>query len=190
MQTLSRSAPCGDKDTFSEVPFQALGTCHEEIAAMLEQMSELADEVEHARWQEGLKDRARAAHLFFSSHAIDHHLDEERHVFPALISAGKPEWIALVRKLQLDHALLEARWMRLGPLLHLMARGYRPSTANLMAQIRGFVELYREHMAQEDALAYPSARHLLNAEAVCTMNAEMAHRRVKATPESDDDRWE
>jgi hemerythrin-like domain-containing protein len=71
-----------------------------------------------------------------------------------------------------------------------MVRGYRPSALRLQEEMRMFIELYRRHMDLEDSQAYPCARHMLNAEAVCTMNQEMAHRRVKdVADEHDDERW-
>ncbi len=52
------------------------------------------------------------------------------------------------------------------------------------------VQLYRQHMALEDSFAYPLARQQLNADAVCTMNREMAHRRVRdEAAEDQDDGW-
>ncbi|MBA4109229.1 MAG: hypothetical protein C0487_06510 [Leptothrix sp. (in: Bacteria)] len=190
MHTLSRSASSLNEPNFAEVPFKTLSVCHADIAMMLDEMNELADLLGRERLSGVMMEKARAAHLFFSGHAIEHHLDEERHVFPALLAAGKPEWIGMVRKLQLDHALLEARWMKLGPLLHLLARGYYSQPERLQDELRIFVEIYRQHMALEDSFAYPCARQQLNVEAVCTMNREMAHRRVKDEAADDqDDGW-
>lgn len=187
MKTLLRSLSSSKQPNFVEVPFKTLAGCHDDIAIMLDRMNELADLLGREPVNDGMREMARAAHLFFSGHAIEHHLDEERHVFPALLAAGKPEWISMVRKLQLDHALLEARWMKLGPLLHLLARGYHSPPKRLQDELHIFVELYRQHMALEDSFAYPLARQQLNAEAVCTMNREMAHRRVKNDSADDQD---
>lgn len=177
-------------NTFAEVPFKTLDTCHEDIALMLDEMRELAAQLERASTNETLQQKARTIHLFFSGHAIEHHLDEERHVFPALLEAGQPELVGIVRKLQRHHALLEARWAALGPQLYLVARGYAVQCAQLREEMRMFVDLYGHHMTLEDTLVYPLARGLLNATAVCAMNQEMARRRLKADAgESDDDEW-
>lgn len=190
MHALSRISFGPKKSNFAEVPFKMLAVCHDDIAVMLEVMNELADQLGREPLHDGMREKARSAHLFFSGYAIEHHLDEERHVFPALLAAGKPEWLGMVRKLQLDHALLEARWMKLGPLLHMLARGYPSQPQRLQDELRIFVELYRQHMALEDAFAYPLARQQLNTDAVCTMNRDMAHRRVKdEAAEDQDDGW-
>ena len=164
--------------TFAEVPFRTLDACHEEIAAMLDRMSEMACRLQNRFPDDALQEQARTTHLFFSGHAIEHHLDEERHVFPALMATGNPQWIAIVRQLKLEHARLESHWTELGLMLHLVARGYRPDPQLLARKIASFVELYRQHIALEDSIAYPGARALLDEQEVRNMNLEMAHRRV------------
>jgi len=190
VQALTQNTSCEEATAnFAQVPFKALDTCHEDIAAMLDEMSALADQLDGEPQSDILEAKARDAHLFFASHAIEHHLDEERHVFPALLESGRPDWIAVVRKLQQDHALIEARWVDLGPQLHLFARGYRVPCERLQAHLRAFIALYRAHMTMEDAQVYPCARRLLAVEDVCAMNSEMAHRRVKAPVDDVDDGW-
>lgn len=156
---------------------------------MLDEMDGLAGQLERASSDEALREKARTIHLFFSGHAIEHHLDEERHVFPALLESGGSEWDGMVQKLQRHHALLEKRWTNLGPQLHRVARGYPVPCGPLRQEMRLFVEFYRGHMALEDAEIYPLARGLLDAGAVCAMNQDMARRRIRGPEGEFDDEW-
>jgi hypothetical protein len=135
-------------------PFSALNDCHCEIQARLLDLRALA-----SRLQEGgevsdpIMAAARQAHLFFTTKALVHHVDEERRVFPFLLESGSESVKASVEALRHDHALLKQLWLQIAPLLDAVARGHRwRGMVALPRSLNAFVELYAGHMAAEDEL--------------------------------------
>jgi hemerythrin-like domain-containing protein len=50
------------------------------------------------------------------------------------------------------------------------------------AEVRAFVDLYRDHMRLEEEVAYPAARTVMDAEQLRSAGAEMQSRRRVAGP--------
>lgn len=124
------------------------------LDALEEMLAHLADD--------GADERARqiAAKVcaFFTSAARQHHADEERVIFPALLATGNEELVQHVRRLQQDHGWLETDWIDLSPQLEAVAEGYGGvDMAALRYGIEIFTALYHEHIALEESLVYPAA---------------------------------
>jgi hemerythrin-like domain-containing protein len=98
-------------------------------------------------------------HEFFSTHARQHHADEENQVFPGLLASGNADLVAHVQRLQQDHGWLEEDWIELAPPLEAVSRGDNwYDLAMLKAALPVFRALYVEHIGLEESLIYPEAR--------------------------------
>lgn len=174
----------GDAAKFSSdtaagtAPFDALDACHREVVAALSKLGELARRIQDHGVDESVRKAAHDVHLFFSTAAVDHHLDEERHVFPALLASTDAELVQLTKRLQLDHGWLEEDWLELAPQLEAVARGYNWFDIDeLRHGIEVFTALYHDHVRLEESLIYPEARLRLSGPDLDTMSREMAQRR-------------
>jgi len=139
--------------------FEVLDEAHR---AVIEQLGLLGELIEHLDRQ-GIDAQAgalaRRIIAFFDTHAREHHAEEERRVFPALLADGSPELVQQVRRLQQDHGWLEEDWLALSPQLGAVAAGYNGYDLDLLrAALPVFTALYREHIALEESLIYPEAR--------------------------------
>ena len=124
--------------------------------------------------------RAIAAEIvhFFSTTAREHHEDEERHLFPGLLSAGEPEIVQAVLRLQQDHHWLHIDWMELSPQLEAIAGGQTSYDIDALADgAQVFIALSHDHIALEESCIYPQARARLRAGYRQAMGREMAARR-------------
>ena len=110
---------------------------------------------------------------FFDGSARAHHDEEERVVFPPLLTGSDTMLIAHVRRLQQDHGWLEEDWRQLRPPLAAIAEGrtwFEPEVLRQGCEV--FSALYIEHIALEELLVYPEARKRL------AMEAEAVSRRT------------
>ncbi len=158
--------------------FDALDACHRQTLFTLGKLSALITRLQVV----GVDDqtRALAAEIveFFSTTARQHHVDEERHVFPKLIEGGDAETVQAVQRLQQDHGWLEEDWLELQPHLDAVAAGqswYDVDT--LRAGVEVFEALSHDHIALEESLIYPQARRQLLDSERREMGREMAARR-------------
>lgn len=160
------------------VPFQVLDACHQEVLTKLQAMQDLIRQVEASGMDQPARDLAREIHLFFSTTALNHHLDEERHIFPSLLQSGDAELVQATQRLQQDHGWLEEDWLELAPQLDSLARGYNWFDLDeLRHGIGVFTALYLDHVKLEETLIYPEARRRLTSADLQSMSREMAERR-------------
>lgn len=123
--------------------------------------------------------RARSGELrnWFDTHAREHHLDEEQHVFPALLANA--ETADTARRLRQDHGWLEEDWLEIAPALGAAAEGNLWFDLDVLRHaVEVFAQLYTDHMLLEEGLAFPQARERLPAQAQAAMGVEMARRRA------------
>jgi iron-sulfur cluster repair protein YtfE (RIC family) len=158
--------------------FDVLDACHRQtvfalgkLAALISRLATLGPDGEA---------RAMAAEIVrhFSTTARQHHLDEERHVFPRLSTSADPEIAQAVRRLQQDHGWLEEDWMEISPHLEALARGHAGYDVDVLREAATvFTALSHEHIALEESIIYPQARARVPAGERGEMGREMAARR-------------
>jgi hemerythrin-like domain-containing protein len=174
-------------DGSAQSAFGALDECHRQTLAALDKL-----EIVVARLDAGAVDgetRALAGDVVrhFSTTARQHHLDEERHVFPKLAASGDPAIEQTVMRLRQDHYWLEEDWMTLLPHLDAIACGQSWYDAALLREgSEVFAALARDHIALEETCLYPEARARLRPDEQQQMGREMAARR-RATRSSGQD---
>jgi len=157
--------------------FEVLDACHREILLTLNKLDSLV-----LRLGSGPDAQARAMASeivrFFSNTARQHHEDEERHVFPNLLTSGDPEIVQAVQRLQQDHHWLDADWQELWPQLDAVACGQSWYDLDVLREdVEVFAALLHDHIALEESCIYPQARSRLRASERREMGREMAARR-------------
>lgn len=158
--------------------FDTLDLCHRHTLVALGRLAALVRRLA----DKGHDDEARAmageivAH--FSTTVRAHHEDEERHLFPALVSAGDAATVQTVLRLQQDHDWLEEDWMELSPHLDAVAGGQTWYDLDVLREgAEVFTALLHDHMALEESIVYPQARARLGLGERTDMGREMAARR-------------
>jgi iron-sulfur cluster repair protein YtfE (RIC family) len=157
--------------------FNALDACHRQTFSMLDELSALVTKLEH----DGLdaESRVRAAKIaaFFSTTAREHHEDEERHIFPALVKGAKPEIVQAVLRLQQDHDWLEEGWFEIAPHVQAIAAGRASYDIETMREgVAVLAALYHDHIELEESFIYPEARARMPSDGQREMGREMAVR--------------
>jgi hemerythrin-like domain-containing protein len=155
-----------------EQPFEMLVACHDRVRRSLDLLLRLQAHVARHGADGQAQDAARDVLRYFDLAGPKHHEDEERHVLPRLRAAGQA---ALADRLAADHAEMTRQWAALRPPLQALAAG--EAAALEVAACQAYAALYDDHMAAEEALAFPEAAAGLPREAEAAMGAEMAARR-------------
>lgn len=162
-------------------PMDWLDDCHQRIGVALGELRALVQRVESEGVDEQARQMARSVHDFFSSTARNHHLDEERHVFPRLLQSTDAELVQATLRLSQDHGWLEQDWLELSPVLQSIADGNQGVDVDYLREaVSVFNELYHDHLTLEESLIYPAARRRMDEADMATMGREMAERRAQA----------
>lgn len=145
----------------ADQPLDEFAQCHSGILqhlAELDRLPELLAPAAEAR-------RIAADTLaFFEAAVFEHHLEEERELFPAVLSsatagAERDQVQALVDRLTREHREVEAAWKRLEPDLKAVAKGrdHRLDAEALVV----LVARYKGHARFEEAEFLPLAQRVL-----------------------------
>ena len=161
--------------------FDVLDVCHRQTLIALGRLAALMTRLADRGADDEARVMARLIMQHFSTTSRNHHLDEERHVFPTLLVTGDAETVQAVERLQQDHAWLEEDWMELSPQIDAIAGGQGWVDMDILREgVDVFTALSHEHIALEESLIYPQARAQLGPAARATMGREMLERRRDA----------
>lgn len=145
----------------SPSPLADFSHCHEGIVAQLDTFATLP----------GLVDAARQARqvaidtlAFFRGAVFDHHKEEEKDLFPAVLQhaaagAERTEVQAMVDALTAEHRRIEALWLGLEPQLEKVAKG--AEVAFNAQATQELVDRYRAHARFEEERLLPLAHTIL-----------------------------
>ena len=165
----------------ADQPMEVLDDCHRDIVAQLANLRELLQRVNGLDVDEAAQVMARQAHLYFSTTALQHHLDEELHVFPAVLALHDGRLGLLVVRLQRDHRDMEKRWaavrQALARVAHADAKNRRPFSDVDQADMDAFVTIYKDHIKAEEEQVYPQAKQALSLDQLVVMSRDMVGRR-------------
>jgi len=140
-------------------PFEKLDRMHHRILEVLGQFQQLLDHLDENGADDVARASAAAIHAFFEGNGRVHHVDEERFVFPQLLTGGNAALVETVRRLQQDHGWLEEDWLELAPQIEAIAKGYNWYDLNMLRlALPVFTALYHEHIGLEESLIYPEAK--------------------------------
>ena len=165
-----------------EVPLEMLSACHGRVQHQCETLLRLDTHLQTHGADRPAQEAASAVMRYFDTAARHHHEDEEQDLFPALLESMAGSDAVCLRELTAslcsDHRLLEQRWTALRHRLLQVADGAASTLEH--ADVPGFVQLYEQHIAREDAELLPMAARLLSAAELDRIGVAMRHRRQAA----------
>lgn len=177
MTPTAKSANAGGLDT----PIANFSQCHVGIIGHLDKLGELPALMAPAQRARKLATEMLA---FFDTVILEHHAEEERELFPAvLLSAVRGEERkhvqTMVERLTAEHRQIEAWWSRIKPQLKRVAKG---QDADLDAvALQQMVNDYHAHAAFEEAEFLPLSQEVLgrNQNHMMALGMSMHMRHVK-----------
>lgn len=149
-----------DDTPAAEQPLADFSQCHAGILRKLDGLEELPALLAPAA---RARELAECSVEFFREAIFEHHLDEERELFPAVLTSATPEergrLQAIVRRLTDEHRALESLWKRLEGDLKRVAKGqaFEVDTEALQT----LVSQYRAHARYEEETFLPLAQAIL-----------------------------
>jgi len=139
--------------------FTALDQCHQQVLTTLQVLGDLIERLDRDGVDTESRRMAAEVVRFFNQSARQHHAEEEKHVFPSLLTSGDVLLVQHVQRLQQDHGWLEEDWLTLEPPLNAIAEGYSWYDLDMLRQaLPVFAELYQDHIDLEESLIYPEAK--------------------------------
>jgi hemerythrin-like domain-containing protein len=145
--------------------FQALDACHQQIHLHLEQLADVLVQIEAQADESQYRQQAEVIEAFFSGSSRQHHAEEEKNVFPALLASDNAELVHAVRTLKQDHGWIEQNWLELAPMLRAIAQGEDwVDMAELKHTVEVFLSLCHDHIVLEETLIYPESKRQFSVE--------------------------
>ncbi len=144
-----------------QAPLATFSQCHAGITRQLEALDalpELAQAAQRAR------EVAAGTEALFRDAVLEHHAEEEKDLFPAVVRSAAPgderlRVETLVARLTAEHRAVEAMWERLRPAVHAAAQG-RPVALDA-ALVHELVRGYLQHAKFEEEEFLPLAATIL-----------------------------
>ena len=162
-----------------EVPLEMLAACHGRVQHQCETLLRLVAHVQTHGAERRAQEAASAVMRYFDTAARHHHEDEEQDLFPALLDSMAGSDAVCLRELTAslcsDHRLLEQGWAALRERLLHVTEGAASTLAD--ADVAGFVQLYEQHIAREEAELLPLAARLLSDAELDRIGLAMRNRR-------------
>lgn len=126
--------------------FEFLDATHRRVDQHLKRLRLLVDRIAADGLDHAAQKEAREVLDFFNSEARQHHLDEEKHIFPALLASGDDKVVHAARSLTQDHGWLEENWLYIEPMVEAAADGNGWfDTTELASALDVFEALYNDH---------------------------------------------
>jgi hemerythrin-like domain-containing protein len=150
-----------DMTASTQAPIDDFSQCHVGIVRKLAQLAELPALLEPAARAREIAEQSLA---FFREAIFEHHLDEERELFPAVLASAEPgeerERVqAMAQRLTEEHRQLERLWKSLEAGLKKVAKGQFAGVE--VAAIAPLVAQYRAHAEYEEQAFLPLAQSIL-----------------------------
>lgn len=145
----------------TDAPLTNFAHCHEGILKRLNALDELPALLEPAARARQIAEQSLE---FFREAIFEHHLEEERELFPAVLASAQPgeeleKVKAMVKRLTEEHRMVEALWKRLEKGLKPVAKGH--STDLDVTEVHRLVEEYTAHARFEEAEFLPLSEIIL-----------------------------
>jgi len=145
----------------SHSPIDDFSQCHAGILGHLQALGTLPALLETA-----VRARQIAADTvgFFRDAMFEHHAEEEKELFPAVLASATPgeerdRVMALVHTLTAEHRKVEAAWAKLEPKLKAVAKGHDSDVDG--ADIQALVDSYQAHARFEETVFLPLSQTIL-----------------------------
>lgn len=138
-------------------PVHDFSKCHVGILGKLDQLAALPALLDAAS---RARQTAQQALDFFNTVIYEHHAEEERELFPAVLASAQPgderdRFRLVAERLTREHRDLESQWKKLEPGLKRVAKGQDSDLD--AAAVAKLVEQYEAHARFEEAEYLPQA---------------------------------
>ena len=148
-------------DDANKQPINEFSECHSGILKKLDMLGELPALLDAASRAREIAARALE---FFREAIFEHHQDEERELFPAVLASAEKgaeydQVKALAKRLTDEHRELEASWKRLEPELKRVAKGQDSRLE--IAEVERLVARYKAHAELEENEFLPLSKTIL-----------------------------
>jgi hemerythrin-like domain-containing protein len=147
--------------TAGHSPIDDFSQCHAGILGHLQALGTLPALLEPA-----VRARQIAADTvgFFRDAVFEHHAEEEKELFPAVLASATPgeerdRVQALIHTLTAEHRKVEAAWAKLEPKLKAVAKGHDSDVDG--ADIQALVDSYQAHARFEEEVFLPLSQAIL-----------------------------
>lgn len=145
----------------SNTPIDQFSRCHEGILSHLDDFGKLPALLEPAAQARRI---ASSILAFFRTAVFEHHQEEEKELFPAVLTSAEPgkerdRVKAIIDRLTREHREVEAEWTRLEPAIKKVAKG--ADAALDTRAIESLVRLYHGHAAYEEKEFLPMSQEIL-----------------------------
>jgi hemerythrin-like domain-containing protein len=175
MKAEAKTSTADDKDA----PIANFSQCHVGIIGHLDALGELPALMAPAQ-----RARKLAADMlqFFDAVILEHHAQEERELFPAVLQSAargqeQDHVRTMVERLTTEHRQIEAWWARIKPQLKQISKGHDTDLDTVAVQ--QMVSEYHAHAAFEEAQFLPLSQEILgrnqNHMAALGMSLHMRH---------------
>ena len=161
-------------------PLEMLSACHERMHAQLETLQRLSEWLPEHGADAQAQQAASGIIRYFDVAAVNHHMDEEADLLPAMAAAAcstaEQEQVQAMRTWVLaDHQHLFRHWARMRECLADIAEGRAREL--LPVQVHEFADAYKTHITREERELLPLAERLLDAQTLQQMSHAMTARR-------------
>lgn len=155
------NAKTPDTNAVVEEPLNSFANCHQGIIAKLDAFAELPDLLGPIKRASEL---AQQTMDFFRGIVIDHHREEEKDLFPAVLDAAsagaeKAKVQRMVDALVAEHREIESIWRSLEPAVSQLAKGRLADVDG--AALQRLVQQYHRHAQLEEDRFLPLAHDIL-----------------------------
>ena len=159
-QNLSQQ-PSPSADETDNAPLLNFSNCHVGILSHLKSFAELPALLEPATRARKI---AEETLKFFRDAVFEHHSEEERELFPAVLASAvkgeeRDRVKIMIDQLTAEHRVVESAWSKLEPELKKVAKGHA-SELNL-AGVAHLVNSYQTHATFEETQFLPLAHTIL-----------------------------
>jgi len=168
----------------TEAPISNFNNCHVGILRRLDALGELPALLEPAA---RAREIAEESLEFFREAIFEHHLEEERELFPAVIASAHPgEEVqrvkAMAQRLTDEHRGIEKLWKSLEKGLKQVSKGQ--GTALDVSDLQRLVAEYQAHAHYEETEFLPLSEEILsrNSNHMAALGLSLHMRHVKTLP--------
>lgn len=170
--------------TTADAPLNNFSDCHAGILRRLHALDELPALLAPAARARQIAEQSVE---FFREAIFEHHLEEERELFPAVLASAQPgeenERVqTMVRRLTNEHRMLEGMWKRLEGGLKKVAKGQ--SVELDTDDLQKLVADYRAHASYEESEFLPLSEQILgrNSNHMAALGLSLHMRHMKTIP--------
>lgn len=179
-QLLQQSSDKHSSNATFANPLALFRSCHDKILHFSSALQTLSATLQQEGWTEQLHISAEQIRRYFNLSGPEHHLDEEEHLFPAIIAldpelkqAATIEMVQLINRLIKEHVEADSLWEALDKMLAEQSEDF--NTIEELAQ--QFAADMQEHITLENEKIFPFVEARINETKLKEMGTDIAKRR-------------